>query len=341
MRRGVKVIGGLVAWVGGTLGALAAAVSNLEPEVLADLRAQAAAVIDRFQVPDVKAFLRATDSLPDPGQRTVWRTKDRSQAYSQAEYETLADDKKADLTKRDCDASFYYQTGYGTPVIYARPLELAARAGDGTLRGKKVLDFGYGMIGQLRMLATLGCEVQGIEVEPLLRALYSDPMDTGVIRGPDGSMGRIALHHCRWPGEKADAVGGGHDYFITKNVLKRGYIHPERPADERFLIKLGVPDEAFVKAMHDTLKPGGVAIIYNISPAQNPEDKPFLPHADPRCPFPKADLERAGFEVVEYDKDDSAFMREMWPSVVPTKPEDRASLDTNLFARYTLLRRAK
>ncbi|MFN0131752.1 MAG: hypothetical protein ACKVW3_04345 [Phycisphaerales bacterium] len=341
MRRGVKVIGGLVGWVGGTVAALAAAVANLEPGVLGELRAQAAAVVDRFQVPDVRAFIRAAESLPDPGTRVVWRSKDRAKAFSDAEYQQLPEAHKADLTKRECDASFYYQTGYGTPIIYARPLELAARAGDGTIRGKKVLDFGYGMIGQLRMLASLGCDVQGIEVEPLLRALYSQPMDTGEIACGDGTKGRLTLHHARWPGEKADVVGGGHDLFITKNVLKRGYIHPERPADERFLIKLGVPDDQFVRALHDTLKPGGIAIIYNISPAQNPDDKPFLPHADPRCPFPRADLEKAGFEVVEYDADDSAFMRQMWPTLGLTKPGEEADLDKSLFARYTLLRRTR
>jgi len=136
------------------------------------------------------------------------------------------------------------------------------------------------MVGQLRLLAGCGADVTGVDVHPVFRALYSQPSDQGVIADAPGVRGRITLTHGHFPGDNdvRRAVGDGYDVFLSKNVLKRSYIHPEREVDERFQIKLGVSDEAFVKAMYDVLKPGGLALIYNIAPAQNPPDKPYLAH---------------------------------------------------------------
>ena len=244
---------------------------------------------------------------------------------------------------------FYYYTGYGSPLIYARPLDLVAQragwsASDG-LKGKRILDFGYGLIGHLRLLALRGADVTGMEVEPMLRALYSEPGDTGRIDGGEGTSGNLRVLHGRWPAEEfvttAAAEGGSYDLIISKNVLKRGYIHPARKVDERQLVKLGVDDETFVAKLHGALKPGGYAMIYNISPAQNAEDsgKPYLPHADGECPFPRDMLEKAGLEVLEFDRPDTSTVLDVWIAmeIEPGKPRDE--LAKNLFAWYTLVRR--
>ena len=76
-----------------------------------------------------------------------------------------------------------------------------------------------------------------------------------------------------------------YDLVLSKNTLKRGYIHPERPTEDRKLIKLGVDDRAFVQAVYDMLEPGGLFLIYNLCPAQAPPDQPYIPWADGRCPF--------------------------------------------------------
>ena len=70
-------------------------------------------------------------------------------------------------------------------------------------------------------------------------------------------------------------VGGGYDLFISKNTLKKGYVHPERPVEKRRLLNLDVDDEAFVRALHAALKPGGWVMIYNITPAPSPPDVPL------------------------------------------------------------------
>lgn len=345
------------------------------PGILQELRDQAAAVRPLVKTDAAKAFLDATSRLPLPGKRTVWRDKDKRVVVSMMDYRRLPPEKKAGLTARECDARFYYTTGYGTPLVYARPLDLLAeRAGVKTWAGMKICDFGYGTIGHLRLLALNGADVTGVDVEPMFPVLYGEPGDTGEIAGIDAATGKprsghITLVSGRWPAEEtvrkgvaaaaasgtAAAVGAapaaeaaptktgevtpGFDVFISKNTLKRGYIHPSREVDEKFLVKLGVDDEAFVKAVHDALKPGGWFMIYNLSPKQNPDDKPYLPHADGQMPFPKEMLEKAGFEVLVYDQEDRDAAVEWWRALGIAEGKSEEEVREDLFAWWMVARK--
>jgi hypothetical protein len=320
------------------------------PVVIDDMMTQARNIRDMFTTPDVIAFLDAFSLLPDPGTRAIWVPKDKSAPRvlrSQSQYDTLDQATKDTLTKKDLDASFYFNTGFGFPAIYARPMEIAAKADGGGVRGKRILDFGYGMITHLRLLAALGNDVHGVDVWDILPVLYGEPTDTGTIAGAPhadgtpGKSGTLTLHNGRWPAdaELVKAIGGNYDLIVSKNVLKRGYIHPEREVDPKFLVTLGVDDPTFLHAMHDALKPGGIALIYNISPPQNPDDKPYLPHADPHCPFPREMIEKTGFEVIDYDKSDDDFLRQMWVKMGLSESAEKAK--SEIFTRYTLMRRPK
>jgi hypothetical protein len=131
-------------------------------------------------------------------------------------------------------------------------------------------------------------------------------------------------------------VGDGYDLFLSKNVLKRGYIHPEKPVPDRQRVDLGVGDEAFVRALYSLLKPGGIVLIYNLSPAQNPPDKPYIPWADGRCPFDRSVWKAAGFHIVEFDRDDSPVARKMAHALGWDTGEHPMNLEKDLFAHYTL-----
>src|SRR5208282_3848905 len=128
-----------------------------------------------------------------------------------------------------------------------------------------------------------------------------------------GRDGELRLLFGAFPKDPAmrQAVGGGYDLFLSKNVLKRGYVHPERFAPERQLVSLGVDDETFVRTLHEMLAPGGRVLIYNLAPPPAPPDQPYIPWADGRCPFARAIWERVGFRVVAYDRDDTPAAKTM------------------------------
>jgi SAM-dependent methyltransferase len=303
------------------------------------LRAEADALRPLFPSALVRVFLAATADLPAASPRVVLCDSSRTHYWSAAAARALPDSVRARLISRTLGESFYYNTRYGSPLAYARPLEILASAGLDSIAGLRVMDFGCGTLGHLRLLASLGADAIGIDVDPLLAALYSEPGDRGAIRG-SRRAGRLRLAVGRWPGEPAlrGEAGGGYDVFVSKNTLKRGYLHPERPADPRQLVQLGVDDTTFVRAVHEILKPRGLALIYNLCPAPAPPDKPYIPWADGRSPFPRELLEREGFEVLAFDRDDSAEARRMAHALGWDAPGGM-DLERDLFATYTLLRR--
>ncbi len=290
------------------------------------------------KTPLAKDFLSTAAELPKIERRVVFLNEKKTRAYSEAEANALSPGDKAALVRKELDEEYYYLTRYGTPVSYARPLEILGEHGLLSLKGKKVVDFGYGYIGHLRMFALLGGEATGIEVDPLLPVLYSAPGDTGTLTSRSGQTGSVRLVSGRFPQDPAvtAAVGDGYDLFISKNVLKMGYVHPSRPVDLTKTLQLGVDDETYVRAVWSLLKPGGRALIYNIYPAQNPAEKDFIPWAEGKSAFPRATWEKVGFHVLEFDLDDTASVRQMAHLLAWDTGEDATEL-TKLFAIYTLV----
>lgn len=309
---------------------------------LAALRDEAKALRPLFGSRPVTAFLDAVPSLPSVAPRAIWFDSSRTHYYDARAAAAFPDTTRARLITRTLGESFYYHTRYGTPLAYARPLEILAGHGFDP-RGKRIADFGYGTAGHLRLFAALGADVHGVDVDPLLTAFYSEPGDQGKVTGPGGSKGTLTLHHGRFPAEPAvtAAVGGGYDLFLSKNTLKNGYLHPERPADPRMLVQLGVGDTVFVRTLARIVKPGGLVMIYNLSPAPSPPDQPYRPWTDGRCPFPRALWEAEGFEVLEFDRDDSAPARAMGHALEWDQGPSPMSLETDLFGHVSLFRRKR
>jgi SAM-dependent methyltransferase len=305
---------------------------------VAQLRREAKALEPLVASPLARSFLRATPGLPSIAPRKLFLDEAGKSYLSDAEAAAVGE-KRRSLKPVPVDEEFYYTTKYGSPLAYARAIDLLGRAGLEDVAGRKVLDFGYGTVGHLRLLAGLGAEVTGVDVDPLLRALYSSPEDQGLIKNPRSRDGRIRLIHGRFPADEAvrTAVGGHYDLILSKNTLKRGYVHPDRPVDPRRLLNLGVDDARFVRTLSDALKPGGQVLIYNISPAPSPPGQPYKPWADGRCPFSRETWEAAGFRIVALDRDDSETMRRFGHALGWDRGESPIDLKNDLFAQYSLM----
>ena len=288
-----------------------------------------------------RQFAAAVRELPPIPPRVIYYDEQERHYYAPRAIESLDPTTRERLVEKAIDQERYYYTKYGTPLAYARALDLAARHGFPSAEKKRILDFGYGTIGHLRLLATLGADTVGVDVDTFLEALYGRPDDQGDVRGRNGKLGHLKLVSGHWPTDAnvKQAVGQGFDLFLSKNTLKNGYIHPERDVDPRRLVHLGVDDETFVRAVFDLLNPGGVALIYNISPAPAPPDKPYIPWADGRCPFARNLWESVGFRVIAFDADDSQAARAMGRALGWDQGEGAMDLENDLFAHYTIARK--
>lgn len=311
------------------------------------IRREAAKAIKLVTTDTGQMYLVAANWLPIVSDRTVFQDKGTRHAVTLADFEAMPQETQPNYSEVKLDATFYYYTRYGSPLAYSRPFDLLAAQVDSHgnwFANKRILDFGVGGIAPLRLMAIAGSDAVGVDVDPLLSALYSQEGDQGPITGPrdmikDAVDGKVTLVTGSWPSDPAikGKVGEGFDLIISKNTLKRGYIHPEKEVDKRMLIDLGATDEAFVKAVAESLKPGGFFMIYNLSPAQSAQQ--YIPWADGRCPFDRAVLEAAGFEVIEFDRDDSTAARAMGAALGWNEGASPMDLENDLFAHYTLLRR--
>jgi SAM-dependent methyltransferase len=307
------------------------------------LRREARALEPLVRSPLGRAFLAETAALPRVAPRVVYQDSQRGRFLTEAQARLLSEEERRGLERKVYDEEFYYFTRYGTPLAYVRPLEVLARAGLAQVSGRRILDFGHGGIGQLRLLAALGAEVTGVEIHPLLPALYSDPADQGRVVGTRGWQGKLTLVNGRYPADPAvrEAVGSGYDLILSKNVLKRGYLHPAEPVPERQRIRLGVSDEEFVRTLFSALVPGGRVLLYNLCPAPAPPGKPYIPWADGRSPFSRGLWESAGFRVLAFDQDDTGPARAMGRALGWDRGPDAMDLERDLFALYTLVERPR
>jgi hypothetical protein len=85
------------------------------------------------------------------------------------EVDELRAEARARLRHRSIDETVYYVTRHGSPLACVRPLQLLAEHDFSDVRGWRIADFGYGTACHLRLLASLGADVHGIEVDPLTR----------------------------------------------------------------------------------------------------------------------------------------------------------------------------
>lgn len=319
-----------------------------EPTGVARIQRDAAALRPLVTSEVAKRFLDAAASLPAIETRTLHRDPS-GRWLSKAEVEALPEEQRKAIKSIPMNEDRYYNTKYGSPLAYVRALDLAATCGAApafsSLEGARVLDYGYGTVGHLRLMASLGAHATGVDVDPFLTALYGEAPDTGPVPGHGGAPdGSITLAHGRFPADaaaketvEAGRQGGGYHLITSKNTLKNGYINPAEPVDRRLLVDLGVGHGAFVRALYDLLEPGGLVVIYNLSPAPSKKGEEYKPWADGRCPFKRELWEDAGFTIIAFDENDDAAARALGRALGWDK--GGMNLESDLFGLYTIVQK--
>jgi SAM-dependent methyltransferase len=299
---------------------------------LQQLQHDAKAVSPWATTAPAREFLEAVTLLPPQAPRTVFTHKAKRQSLTPAQHAQLSLEARAGFELVEHDEAFYYSTNYGTPVAYVRALDVAAQHGLRTLDGTRVLDIGYGAIGAPRLMASAGALVSALDVDSLLPALYRERSDQGLVRGPGGRVGSLALYDGLFAGDAAltRALGRHYDLIVSKNTLKRGFMKPA-PGRSAW-VDFGVPDAAFLSALHRALAPGGLLVIYNLAGKFDLQ----RPATDGRSPFERAAFEAAGFEVLALDVNDETAARAMGQAL--GWQQQMGDLSQNLFALYTVLR---
>jgi hypothetical protein len=311
------------------------------PSILTTLRAEAERYLPRVECLGTRAFLAAVKALPEVGERRVLYDAAAREALTADEHQELAAAEQARFQPTPFGPEFYYQTRYGSPIAYARALDvLGERASEKSadfLSGKRVFDFGYGGIGHLRMLASLGCDAVGVDVDSLLHAYYGAEDQGTIPSATGGPSGRLTLVHGRWPSDARvkTAVGGEFDFVLSKNVLKQGYVRPAQQVDPRMLVDLGVTPPEFLAAVASIMKPRGLFLIYNLCPA--PRGDRYIPWAYGRSPFTREEFAAAGFELLAFDVEDREQAQELGFALEWDR--QGMDLDNDLCAWYTLAQR--
>jgi hypothetical protein len=285
------------------------------PETLEELRRLAKQLEPEVRSPWVKRWLANVNSLK-PVSRATW--------FCSKDTDVCAEKNPGDFIERRIDDDFAYAR-ITDPLGYARAFEVLAEAGFQP-SGRKLLDFGYGNFGQLLMLSELGVDVHGVEVDPLL------PI---AVKRLTPRKGKLTLHHGYFASDRklVKDIGSGYDVWLSKNTLKRGYVHPAEPMDPKAQIDLGLDDAKVLRLIHAQLNKGGFFLIYNIGGSPSPSK----PMTDIRCPFAKEALIATGFEVFAYERDDTEKCKAMATSLEWDK--EWPALNSELRASYTLARR--
>lgn len=320
--------------------------SASQPTAVEEMAKNAESVLPLVESELATSFLKTAQHLPEVASFTVYIRESEKETknpvgISIKHWETLPEEEQQGYIPRTVSGMKYYFTKYGSPIAFVRAVELAGQAGLTDFENKKIVDFGFGSIGHLRMMAMRGAAVHGVDVDLFLQSLYRRPRDQGEVSIGDVAglkAGSVKLSFGKFPGEEAVAkeIGGEIDLFVSKNTLKRGYIHPAQKVDPRRMIDLGVSDQEFVGEVYSRLQPGGLFLIYNLHPRRTEPGEKYITWSDGRCPFEQKLLTDTGFEIVAFDQDDTEFAHAMATAFGWDKQMD---LDENFRATYTLLKK--
>ena len=306
--------------------------AQTQDDALAPLKQDATALQEIYTSEQARQMLNEVEHLPVMEPRTIHVAVRPNRGYTQSQYEALSEEEREGLQAYEVDAAKYYSTFYGTPLVYARVPELLRTfAPEFSFSDARIMDLGYGQLGQLRLWAQMGADVVGVEVDPILSAMYDGCAAVGNIE----NAGSVALVEGAWPNDDTcrKQVGGGYDLIVSRNLLKKGYVKPEK-LNPQFPVPVawGMSDTEAVQHFYDALAPGGIVLIESLGPKPDPEK----PWSDIANPWERAAWEQVGFEVLAHDTDESKFARAQGMAL---GWDERMDLENGLYAVYSIYRK--
>ena len=283
--------------------------------------------------PLARSFVQQLENLPPVSDRTLYRDVTTGKFYRPNQLSVLDETVRARLEAVTVNEHRYYASE--SPLTYIGPLLQMSALGAENLKGRKILDYGYGAIGHLQMLTSMGAEMHGLEISAMREALYT--AEDRVV-----PAGRVSLHHGYFPSDAkvVTALGQDFDWVVARNVLKRRLLEPQ--GTDGAEVELGVSHRAFAAAMFRLLSSGGHVLIYNseyLKAPANTEEADVTRGV--QCAIARQGWLDAGFEIVEFDRNDDGPARELARALLWNKPsQGKPGLDLKrLVARVTLLRR--
>lgn len=202
------------------------------------------------------SLLEKVPLLDVPGNiASIYYNKKDKLALSPEDYTRLKD--TSGYQQLNLNNTYYYYTRYGTPLAYVLPFELLGNLPELASKPLKILDYGFGTIGHLKLLTENNHIVHGVEIDPILNLLYKEE---------DMANDNLKLFYGYFPKDKSlvKKLDNNYDVFISKNTLKKGYVHPDIEVNKKYLLNFGVSDDDYLQAISELLKPDGYFLIYNL-----------------------------------------------------------------------------
>ena len=290
-----------------------------------------------YQSPQAQIMLDQVEHLPVCDPVTVHAAWRPNRGYTAEQYALLDESDREGLRQLDLEPADQYATFYGSPLVYARILDLLHTHAPGfTVHDAKIMDLGYGQLGQLRLWAQMGADVTGVEIDPILTAIFTNSKAVGDIDHNQKTPGSITLVEGSWPNDETTRkqAGDRYDLLVSRNLLKRGYVKPAQ-LNPNFPPPVGweMTDAEMLKHVHDLLVPGGIVVIESLGPKPDLQ----IPWSDISNPWPEQAWIDAGFEVLAHDQDESDYARIMGATL---GWDDQMNLETDLFGVYSVYRKS-
>lgn len=297
------------------------------------LKRDAAALRGVVTSPLAGQMLDAVASLPVLPGRTVFLNWDALRVIEEPAFEQLTAQAQKGFEKAELASEDYYQTLYGSPLVYTRLLDILAKHAPHivTLQGQRIVELGFGQLGQGMLWTQMGAEVVALDTDGFIHNLIGNVVDNLRAR----KVKVPVLLNCHWPqnAECRQTVGQRYSLLVARNLLKKGYVKPAK-LDPRYPepVGWGLSDAAVLSHIHDALVPGGIVLIYSIGNARDPE-KPMTMIENP---WPANAWEAAGFDVLAHDVDESEIACNFGQALGWGQ---RAELAKDLFGVYSVYRR--